>query len=76
MGLEGRRWWWAIAVRLWPSRYHISDNGYDEGLVVKDLEEWLWERLPYRLYMFVANVHDMLPWAKGEWTADEDGYVR
>jgi hypothetical protein len=41
-----------------------------------DLEEYLWGKLPYRLFMFIAGIHDMLPWGKGEWTADENGDVR
>jgi len=68
---------WRILVALWPSRYRIIDDGFSgRALVVEDLEDWLWKRLPYRLYMFVANTHDMLPFTKGEWSADEDGFVR
>jgi hypothetical protein len=68
---------WRILVALWPSRYRIIDDGFSgRALVAEDLEDWLWKRLPYRLYMFVANTHDMLPFTKGEWSADEDGFVR
>ena len=68
---------WRIAVAVWPSRYRIVDDGQgDRALLAEDLEEWLWKRLPYRPYMFIANVHDTLPFTKGEWTADEDGCVR
>jgi hypothetical protein len=41
-----------------------------------DMEKWLWDHLPYRLYMIIANIHDTLPFTKGEWTADKDGHVR
>lgn len=68
---------WRIAVALWPTRYRIVDDGQGQrSLLVVDLEEWVWAYLPYRVAMFVANTHDMLPFTKGEWTADEDGYVR
>jgi hypothetical protein len=68
---------WRIAVAVWPSRYRVVDDAHGgRTLLVVDLEEWLWKRLPYRLYMIIANVHDTLPFTKGEWTADEDGYVR
>lgn len=68
---------WRIAVAVWPSRYRIIDDGFgNRSLLAMDLEEWVWSRLPYRLASFVANTHDMLPWTNGEWSADEDGYVR
>jgi len=48
----------------------------EAGSLPEDLEHRLWRILPYRLYMFIANIHDMLPFTKGEWTADDDGFVR
>lgn len=68
---------WRIAVAVWPSRYRIIDDAQGgRALVIQDLEDWLWAHLPYRLYMFIANTHDMMPFTKGEWSADEDGFVR
>jgi hypothetical protein len=68
---------WRIAVAIWPSRYQIVDDAQGgRALVTEDLEGWLWKRLPYRLFMIIANIHDTLPWGKGVWTDDDYGNVR
>lgn len=68
---------WRIATALWPSRYRVVSNSEgDEALLAQDMEEWVWEHLPYRVANFIANTHDMLPFTKGEWSADKDGFVR
>lgn len=51
-------------------------RGDPAGQPVRDMEEWVWAHLPYRVANFIANTHDMLPFTKGEWSADKDGFVR
>lgn len=36
-------------------------------------EKWIWKHLPRWLASFIAGIHDMLPFVKGEWTKNKYG---